>query len=210
MARAGLTHAKIADAALALLDEVGIDAFSMRKLGQHLGVDPMAVYRHFRHQEDLFDAVAELLFDQIDLDALPWEGQWQELAQQYCRSLLHTLLAHPHAVTTFATRPVRSASSISTGVRMVEHFTSAGFTPANGLRIARSLRELTIGHAVSLSAVQSGSQERSRKPGPDDPHYNLLAQAADTTGIDDHFDIALTAMVVGFEHLREEDREETT
>ena len=63
---------------------------------------------------------------------------------------------------------------------------------------------------MSLSAVQSGSQERSRKPGPDDPHYNLLAQAADTTGIDDHFDIALTAMVVGFEHLREEDREETT
>lgn len=210
MARAGLTHAKIADAALALLDEVGIDAFSMRKLGQRLGVDPMAVYRHFRDQEDLFDAVAELLFDQIDLDALPWEGQWHVLAQQYCHSLLQALLAHPRAVTTFATRPVRSASSISTGVRMVEHFAGAGFSPANGLRIARSLRELTIGHAVSLSAVQSGSQERSRKPGPDDPHYNLLAQAADTAGIDDHFDIALTAMIVGFENLSGGDRDETT
>jgi len=203
VSRAGLTRAKIADAALTLIDEIGIDAFSMRKLGQHLGVDPMAIYRHFQHREDLFDAVAELLFDHIDVNALPWNGRWRDLAGQYCQALLSVLQEHPHAVTTFATRPIRSNSSISSGVRMIECFVAGGFSPENSLRVARSLRELTIGHALSLSAVQLGSQTRSRKPAPEDPNYNLLAKAADSAGIDDHFDIALTAMLDGFENLRE-------
>src|SRR5699024_11995802 len=83
----------------------------MRKLGQHLGVDPMAIYRHFQHREDLFDAVAELLFDHIDVNALPWNGRWRDLAGQYCQALLSVLQEHPHAVTTFATRPIRSNRS---------------------------------------------------------------------------------------------------
>lgn len=203
MPRAGLTRDKITVAALELVDEIGIDGFSMRKLGPRLGVGPMAIYRHFRDQEDLFDDVAEHLFDQIDLDTLPWEEPWSRLAQRYCHRLLGILLAHPHAVTIFATRPVRSPAAIATGIRMLEVFTSAGFTPANGLRISRSLRELTIGHALSLAVVRLGSEARSLKPEPGDLNYNLLAEAADATKIDDHFDIALTAMIEGFEKLRD-------
>src|SRR5699024_2095731 len=139
---------KITIATVELLDEIGRGEFSMRKLALRLDVGPMAIYRHFRDQEDLFDSVVEHIFDQIDLDALPWEDEWYSLAQQYCRSFLSVLLAHPQAVTTFATRPVRSPMSIAAGVRMLENFTAAGFSPADGLRVARSLRELTIGHAL--------------------------------------------------------------
>lgn len=203
MTRARLTREKITAAALELIDDIGHDAFSMRKLGQHLGADPMAVYRHFRDQEDLFDSIAELLFHQIDLGALPWDQGWRRLAHEYCVRLCTVLLAHPQAVITFATRPVRSSESISTGVRMIETFTAAGFSPADGLRIARSLRELTIGHAVGVASASLGSQERSRKPASGSANYNALAAAADATAIDDHFDVALTAMLDGFEGLRE-------
>lgn len=191
----------VAAAALDLIDERGVGAFSMRKLGVRLGVDPMAAYRHFDDQEDLYDAVVEQIFAQLDPDVLPWDEGWRALAQRYCSCLRDVLLAHPHAVSLFATRPVRSTASIRTGVRMLEVFSADGFSPADGLRIARSLREFTIGHALSLAVVQLGSQERSRKPEPGSPRYNLLAEAADATRIDDHFEPALRAMLDGFQRL---------
>ena len=188
---------------LELIDEIGLDEFSMRNLGLRLGVDAMAVYRHFRNQEDLFDAVAEQLFIELDVAGLPWDEGWRALASEHCLRLRDVLLAHPRAVIIIATRPVRSPASIATGVRMIEVLSAAGFTAADGLRITRSLRELTVGHALSLASVRLGSQARSRKPEAGAPDYNLLARAADATRIDDHFEIALTAMLNGFDHLRE-------
>ncbi len=202
MARAGLTREAIAAAALALIDADGVAGFSMRGLGRHLGVDPMATYRYFRNQEDLFDAVAERLFEQTDPGSLPWDGGWRELAGTYCHRLRAVLLAHPRAVPVFTGRPVRSTASIDTGIRMIERLTADGFAPADALRMLRALRELTIGHALTLAAVTLGAGSRSRKPSPGDPEYNALAAADDATELGDHFDGALAAMLDGFDALR--------
>jgi AcrR family transcriptional regulator len=201
MTRPKLTRQRVALVSLELIDEVGIEKFSMRKLGLRMGVDPMAAYRHFRNQEDLFDAVAEQLFTETKPETLPWDHGWRTLAEEYCLRLRDALLKHPRAVTVFATRPVRSQASIDTGVRMIETFVAEGFTSADSLRIARALRELTIGHALSLAMVQLGSQARSGKPKPGSPKYNMLAYAADSTGIDDHFEVSVAAMLEGFERL---------
>ena len=45
--------------ALKLADADGLDALTIRKLAQHLGVTPMALYWHFRSKEDLLEGVAE-------------------------------------------------------------------------------------------------------------------------------------------------------
>ena len=207
MPRAGLTCSTVAAATLELIDEVGLEKFSMRKLGQRLGVDPMAAYRHFRNQEDLFDAVAGQIFSEVGLEDLPWAEGWRSLSEGYCLRLRDALLNHPRAVPVFATRPIRSTASIDIGVRMVGIYEAEGFTPADGLRLARSLRELTIGHALSLSARQLGSEARSRKPSPDEAGYNLLARAADATTFNDHFEVALTVMLDGFGHRRQRPQE---
>lgn len=193
-----LSREYIAAMALALVDDIGRDKFSMRKLGAELGVDPMAVYRYFTDQEALFDGIAETLFTELDVESLPWHGPWRELAEQYTRRLRDTLLAHPHAVTIFATRPVRSPAAIDTGNRMIELMTKSGFTPGRALQILRCLREFAIGHALTLAVLQLGGERRSRKPPPDSPDYNLLARSADDAGRDDHFDLGLTAMLDSF------------
>ncbi len=187
--------------ALALVDDIGRDKFSMRKLGAELGVDPMAVYRYFTDQEALFDGVAEALFAELDVDTLPWHESWRELAEQYARRMRDTLLAHPHAVTIFATRPVRSPAAIDTGNRMIELMTRAGFTPGLALQILRCMREFTVGHALTLAVLQLGGERRSRKPPPDSPDYNLLARSADDAGTDDHFGLGLKAMLDSFTQL---------
>jgi TetR/AcrR family tetracycline transcriptional repressor len=197
--RPALNRTYLATAALALIDAEGLDKFSMRRLGAVLGFDPMAAYRHFEDQEALFDGVAEALFAELDIDSLPWEAPWPELTAQYCRRLRDVLLQHPHAVSVFATRPVRSAASTDMGVRAIAILQSAGLPLATALRILRCLREFTIGHALNVSTLQMGAQRRSRKPDKGSPRHNLLAQAADETVPDDHFEVGLQAMLRGFE-----------
>jgi AcrR family transcriptional regulator len=196
--RPTLSREYIAAMALSLVDDIGRDKFSMRKLGAELGVDPMAVYRYFADQEALFDGIAETLFVELDVDSLPWHGAWRDLADQYSRRLRDTLAAHPHAVTIFATRPVRSAGAIDTGNRMIEVMMRAGFAPGVALRILRCLREFVVGHAITLAVLQLGGARRSRKPSPDSPDYNLLAKSADDADPGDHFDLGLTAMLDSF------------
>ena len=47
--------------AVALADRDGIEGLSMRKLGQELGVDAMALYRHVRSKDDLLDGIVEVV-----------------------------------------------------------------------------------------------------------------------------------------------------
>src|SRR5829696_938501 len=59
--RAPLTRARVLQAAVDLADRDGIDALSMRKLGQELGVDAMALYRHVQGKDDLLGGVVEVV-----------------------------------------------------------------------------------------------------------------------------------------------------
>ncbi|GAA1643939.1 TetR/AcrR family transcriptional regulator C-terminal domain-containing protein [Nonomuraea maheshkhaliensis] len=197
--RPTLTREYLAAAALALIDTHGLRKFSMRKLGTAVGFDPMAVHRYYADQEDLFGGVAEAMFAEIDAGTLPWDGPWRQPARDYCLRLRDTLLRHPRAVQVFATRPVRSPTSIDTGVKMLTKLRDDGISPAQALRLFRRLREFTIGHALSIATTTLGAGRRSRKPERGSPDYNLLAEAADATTLDDHFEAGLTALLHGFD-----------
>lgn len=62
-----LTKAKVLDAALSVVDDGGLEAFSARRLAKVLGVSVMASYRHFPDQQSL---LAALLDHVIDPEAL--------------------------------------------------------------------------------------------------------------------------------------------
>ncbi|MEV5836292.1 TetR/AcrR family transcriptional regulator C-terminal domain-containing protein [Nocardia sp. NPDC052112] len=198
--RIALNRDYIAATALTVIDTAGLDGFTMRKLGTALGADPMAAYRHFTDQQDLFDGIAEAMFDELEMETLPWQQDWPELMSAYAHRLRSTLRRHPNAVPIFATRPVRSAAAIETGNWMLERLQGVGFTPAVALQFARCLREYVVGHILSHTVAAVAAQ-RSRKPTPSTPDYNTLAAAADATANTDHFDIGLTAMLDGFRRL---------
>ncbi|WP_433627703.1 TetR/AcrR family transcriptional regulator C-terminal domain-containing protein [Nocardia sp. CA-120079] len=201
--RIALNRDYIAATALTVIDTTGLDGFTMRKLGTALGADPMAAYRHFTDQQDLFDGIAEAMFDELDMETLPWQQDWPELMRAYAHRLRSTLRRHPNAVPIFATRPVRNTAAIETGNWMLERLQGVGFTPAVALQFARCLREYVVGHILSRTVAAVAAQ-RSRKPAPNTPDYNTLAAAADATADTDHFEIGLTAMLDGFSrHLGE-------
>lgn len=60
-----MKKADYVSAAVAFVDANGLDAMTMRSLGEHMGVDPTAVYRHFPTKEDLTNAMADWFFGLI-------------------------------------------------------------------------------------------------------------------------------------------------
>ena len=78
--RAPLTRDRVLQVAMALADRDGLEALSMRKLGQELGVDAMALYRHVRNKDDLFDGIIERIVGEIERPdpAGPWKAALRE------------------------------------------------------------------------------------------------------------------------------------
>jgi AcrR family transcriptional regulator len=81
MSSRALSHSRILDAALELVDEQGIGALSMRKLAARLGVEAMSLYNHVASKADLLDGIAARVFEEIELPdpALPWDRRLREL-----------------------------------------------------------------------------------------------------------------------------------
>ena len=93
--RTPLSRDRILRAAVDLADRAGIEALTMRKLGQELGVDAMALYRHVRSKDELLDGVLDVIVGEIErpLPGKDWRASLRELATAARR----VMLRHPWA-----------------------------------------------------------------------------------------------------------------
>ena len=93
--RMPLTRDRVLQAAVDVADRGGIEALSMRRLGQELGVDAMAIYRHVRNKDDLLDGVVEMIVRSIDEPAP--EDDWKAALRQRAMAARRVMLRHPWA-----------------------------------------------------------------------------------------------------------------
>ena len=79
--------------ALDLLDEVGLDAVSTRRLAQRLGVEQPSLYWHFKNKKELLGAMAEAAMAPHATAPLPApEEDWRAWFRENTRSFRRTLL----------------------------------------------------------------------------------------------------------------------
>ena len=82
-------------AAVELADRDGLEGLSMRKLGQELGVEAMALYRHVRDKDDLLDGIIEVVVGQIER---PKPGRdWKTSIRRQVMEARRVMLRHPWA-----------------------------------------------------------------------------------------------------------------
>jgi AcrR family transcriptional regulator len=93
--RAPLTRARVLRTAVELADRAGIESLSMRKLGQELGVDAMALYRHVQHKDDLLDGVVEMIVEEIERPAP--NTDWKSALREQAMAARRVMLRHPWA-----------------------------------------------------------------------------------------------------------------
>ena len=144
--RTGMSEAVIAARALALVDEVGLDGLSMRRLATALDVSAMTLYSYFSDREALLDAVTQLLYAEI----VPRASR--TVPREKLRALMHAvrrvLLAHPRAlplVSQYPPRTVEALAFVNAGFRAV---LDAGVSPLHAARCYRALAAYSIGTAT--------------------------------------------------------------
>src|SRR6476469_2028788 len=90
--RTPLTRERVLQAAVDLADRGGNEALSMRKLGQELGVDAMALYRHVRGKDDLLDGLVEVIVGQSERPTPG--GDWKTSLRQQAMAARLVMLQH--------------------------------------------------------------------------------------------------------------------
>ena len=92
---APLNRERIVRAAVALADEAGLEALSMRKLADRLGAGTMSLYNHVENKDDLLDGMIDVVFSEIDLPAA--DADWRTTMRERAASVRESLACHPWA-----------------------------------------------------------------------------------------------------------------
>lgn len=210
-AKPRLTRELVLSTALRLVDSDGLDALSMRRLGQELKRDPMALYRYAASRAELLDGVTELVLDGLVID--PEATDWQQQLRRTAHDVRRLALLHPNAVPLLVTRPL----STPLGMRplgmlrplelIVALLIRAGFTPSDALHVYRAYYGFLYGHILNelQETIVNPEEEEPllrlalyRLPSKDFPHLRELAPAlAEYDGaaeLDEGLDILLSGL----------------
>ena len=90
-----LSRERILQGAVALADEIGIDAFTMRKLATALDTKPMTIYHHVPSKEQILEGMVDIVFSEIDRP--PLDIDWKAAMRHRCVSARRVLNRHPWA-----------------------------------------------------------------------------------------------------------------
>lgn len=164
--RAPLTRARIATAALALLDREGDPGLTMRALGRELGVEAMALYHHLPSREALLGEVVAHFLAAVDL---PAEGPWEARLVAGAWAYREAALAHPAAFRLLLAGRSREAESAFAD-RLLGLFLQAGFPPPEAARAYLGVRAFLDG--ALLQALNAPPEAA-----PDQVHLGRCAPA---------------------------------
>ena len=125
-ARAPLSKERVLGTAVALADQGGIEAASMRKIAQELGVVPMALYKHVSGKEELLDGLIDVVVGEIDAPA--GDTDWKTAVRERILSARRALLRHPWASKIMESRTTPTPTVLAYMDSMIGTFRAGGFS----------------------------------------------------------------------------------
>ena len=158
--RRASTEEQVLDAALALLDDGGVDAASVRGIAARIGVAPNAVYTYFADKAAVYRAIVERLLGEVDHGVFAdREMPWPERVESLALELRARLSAHPGAVPLMISSPLDGPRALALNERLLELFTDAGLDAADAARGSYLLIVYVFG-SVALEVADAD------RPGP--------------------------------------------
>ena len=124
--RVRLTRQRVLRAAVELADQIGIDALTMRRLAEELGVVPMAIYKHVTNKEELLDGMVDVVVGEIDPPLS--DTDWKSAVRQRILSARQSLLHHPWAPGVIESRANPSPVLLAYIDSMIGMFRAGGFS----------------------------------------------------------------------------------
>ena len=222
-ARAPLTRERVLRTAVELADERGVEALTMRALGQELGVEAMSLYNHVKNKDDLLDGVVEVVAAEL-LEAVqhvpppPTPAEWKQAMRGRILAARDVLLRHRWAPAVLETRVNAPPSVMQHFDALLGLMLGAGFPIDLAHHAMHALGSRALGFTQELFV--SGNDEvppemtslMLQQMAMQYPHLGRLLQAVfhDTgstlgSGCDDQFEFefALDLLLDGLDRMRE-------
>ena len=145
--RPRLSRERVLEAAMAVADEGGIDALTIRSLAQSLGVKPMSVYYYVANKDEILDGIVDLVFSQIDLPK-PDGGAWRAEIRRRAYSARGVLRTHPWAIGLMESRTSPGPATLRHHDAVIATLRGAGFSHALTAHAYALLDSYTYGFAL--------------------------------------------------------------
>ncbi len=146
--RVPLTRARVLRTAVALADQGGVEALSMRKLAQALDVVPMALYRHVANKDELLNGLVDVVVGEIDP---PLDGaDWKTAMRERILSARRALLRHPWASKVMESRTTPTPVVLGYMDSMIGLLRTGGFSLDLTHHVLHAMGSRTFGFTQEL------------------------------------------------------------
>jgi len=141
-----LDQAQVVDAALALLDEVGLDELTMRRVAERLNVKAASLYRHVHNKEELLALLGDEISAEIPLPRA--DGNWRDQLTEAAWNARRGLLAHRDAARVLASTPPAGPRRLRHIEAVLGILRAAGLKDRDAARAAYHLNNLVTEFAA--------------------------------------------------------------
>lgn len=159
--RTPLDRRRVADTALSLLNEVGLDGLSLRAIAKELDVKAPALYWHFKDKQALLDEMAtEMYRRMLAGTALDPADTWRERLRKTNHALRTSLLGYRDGARVFSGSRFTGAVHAEQMEESLRLLTAAGFTLAQAVRAATTTYMFTLGSVIEQQGAEPLPGER--------------------------------------------------
>ena len=208
--RIPLSRERVLGAALALADEGGIEALSMRKLARELGVEAMSLYNHVANKDEIIDGIIDLVAGEADL---PTDAtDWKTAMRQSAISMRDAFLRHPWASSLWMSRHGGSAR-LRRGDWMLRTLREAGLSKELTYHAYHIVESHILGFTAQQLSFPSKDEEEfagmaesflQRLPADEYPDFvEHVRQHLEPHGEEGGFEFGLDLVLDGLERLRD-------
>jgi AcrR family transcriptional regulator len=207
---------EIVDAALALADAEGLEAVTMRRLADELGVGTMTLYHYLRDKDHLAELVSDRVLSEV---LIPGEvpSDWREALSEIARRTRSTFLRHPWILEAFGRQHALTPAGLRHAEQTLAAVRSLESDPDSAAAIVGIVDDYAIGHAAreiarrrwaaAGTAVELTAEARALLDSGE--FSEMLSAHAKSGGPDfdrDDFEDGLRWLLDGFEAERVHDR----
>jgi TetR/AcrR family tetracycline transcriptional repressor len=193
-----LERGEVVRTAIRLLDEVGLEGLSLRRLAKELGVQAPALYWHFKNKQELLDHMVSEMARTAENESRPVPGQtWDEWLVDRARWMRTGLLSHRDLVLlTAGTRP--TADRAPAIEEMVRVLCDAGFTPGEAVLNILVITDYVTGAVLEEQAGRRRDDDGLERleGGPQDQPL-LDAAIKEINEMSDSFEYGLSLLIDG-------------
>lgn len=146
---AGLNRTVLRRAVLALADQQGLEALTVRGVARHLGVEAMSIYHYFPTKDALLEAAWDEIVCQLDTEALEETRTSEAYGKHFAQQLRSLLLQHPKALPIMLGRHVHSTEAMTTLDQIVGGLHERGLPLPTAVQLVNTVSMFTMAHALN-------------------------------------------------------------